>query len=60
MLSTDHIRNIALLLLRACILRALPNNGRCLHSRRLATGLYATISVYFCAQLYSNVYITVF
>jgi hypothetical protein len=31
------------LLLRACMLLALPRNGRCLHSHRLATGLYATI-----------------
>jgi hypothetical protein len=40
--------NAVLLLLHACMLRALPSNGRCLHSRRLATGLYATaLSRYF-------------
>jgi hypothetical protein len=34
----DRIESTALLLLRA-----LPSNGRCLQSHRLATGLYATI-----------------
>jgi hypothetical protein len=36
-------RDTALLLLRGCVLRALPNNGHCLQSHRLATGLCATI-----------------
>jgi hypothetical protein len=35
--------NTVLLLLRACMLRALPSNGRCLQSNRLATGLYAKV-----------------
>jgi hypothetical protein len=30
-------------MLRGCMLRALPSNGRCLQSRRLATGIYATL-----------------
>jgi hypothetical protein len=33
-----------ILLSGACMLRALPSNGRCLQSRRLAMGLYSTIS----------------
>jgi hypothetical protein len=32
-----------LLLLHACMLRALPSDGRCSQSHRLATGTYATI-----------------
>jgi hypothetical protein len=41
--GTDHIENTILLLQHACILRALPSNGCCLHSHCLATGLYALI-----------------
>jgi hypothetical protein len=35
--------NTVLLLLRACMSRALLRNGRCLQSHRLATGLYTTM-----------------
>jgi hypothetical protein len=41
-LLRDGLHNSVVLLLRASMLRALPNNGRCLQSHRLATGLYAT------------------
>jgi hypothetical protein len=44
-MRADHTENIVLLLLGACMLRALTCNGRCLQSRRLATGLYATIYI---------------
>jgi hypothetical protein len=40
--GADHIENTLLLLL-ACMLRALPSNGLCLQSHCLATGLYVTI-----------------
>jgi hypothetical protein len=40
--ETGYITQFVLLL-RACMLRALPSNSCCLQSRRLATGLYATI-----------------
>lgn len=43
-ISKDHTENAALLLLRACMLRALSNNGRYLESHSIATGLNATIS----------------
>jgi hypothetical protein len=39
--------NTILLLLRACMLRALPSNGRCLKSHRLAMSLYATVFKHF-------------
>jgi hypothetical protein len=35
--------NTAVQFLRACTLRALPNNGRCLESHCLAAGLYAIV-----------------
>jgi hypothetical protein len=41
--GADYIESIVLLLLLACMLRALPSNGRCLQSHYLAKGLYATI-----------------
>jgi hypothetical protein len=41
------IENSVLLLLRACILWALPNNCRCLQILLLETGLYATIRLKF-------------
>jgi hypothetical protein len=41
--ATRTTGNAGLLLLRARILRALPNNYLCLQSHRLATGLYATV-----------------
>jgi hypothetical protein len=40
LLLRNGLRNTVLLL------RALPSNGRCLHSHRLETGLYITISFY--------------
>jgi hypothetical protein len=40
--GSDKIENTVLLLSRACMLRALPCNGRCLPSHCLAAGLYAT------------------
>jgi hypothetical protein len=42
----NGLHNPFVILLRACMLRALPNNGRCLQSHRLATGLYSTILLY--------------
>jgi hypothetical protein len=45
--DVDHIENTVLLLPRACVLRTLPSNGRCLPSHCLATGLYITI--HWCA-----------
>jgi hypothetical protein len=42
-ISARITENIVLLLLRACMLRTLPSNGRCLQSHSLATGLYATL-----------------
>jgi hypothetical protein len=41
--GADHIGNTILLLLRACMLRSLRSNGRCLQSHCLTAGLYATI-----------------
>jgi hypothetical protein len=41
--GADHIDNIALLLSRACMLRASPSNGRCLSHHCSATGLHATL-----------------
>jgi hypothetical protein len=35
--------NAVFLLFRACMLRALPSNGHCFQSHRIATGLYATV-----------------
>jgi hypothetical protein len=43
-LLKNGLHNIVVLSLRACILQALPSNGRYLQSRRLSTGLYATLS----------------
>jgi hypothetical protein len=45
------LHNSVLLLLRACMLRALPCNGRCLQRDYLATGLYATICAGQCIPL---------
>jgi hypothetical protein len=42
-LFRNGLHNPVVLLLCACMLRALPSNGRCLQSHRLATCLYATI-----------------
>jgi hypothetical protein len=39
----NGLHNTIVLLLRACMLRALPSNGRFLQSHRLPTGLYAVI-----------------
>jgi hypothetical protein len=50
--GADHIENTVLILSPACMLRALPNNGRCLKSRCFATGLYATI--YFAVTFHSS------
>jgi hypothetical protein len=41
--NVNYIEIIALLLLRECIFRALPSNGRCLPSHCLATYICATI-----------------
>jgi hypothetical protein len=41
--GADHIEN-TVLLLRACILRALSRNGRSFQSHCLVMGLYATIA----------------
>jgi hypothetical protein len=43
---------------RACMLRTLPINGRCLPSHCLATGLYATILISCHVLLYSLTRIT--
>jgi hypothetical protein len=43
----DHIENIVLFFLRAWVLRALPSNCRCLQNRSFATGLHATIHLFF-------------
>jgi hypothetical protein len=43
MASARITENTVLLLVCACMLRVLPNNGRCLQSHRLAMSLYATI-----------------
>jgi hypothetical protein len=52
-LLRNRLHNPVVLLLRAYMLRALPSNGRCLQSHRLAAGLYATI--YFSiSQYYSH------
>jgi hypothetical protein len=45
-LLRNGLHNPVVLLLRACMLRALPNNGRCLQTHRLATGLYVTLYTY--------------
>jgi hypothetical protein len=45
--GTDHTEN-TVLLLRACMLRPLPSNSRCLQSHQLVTGLHATI---YCGRL---------
>jgi hypothetical protein len=42
-LLRNGLYNPVVLLLPACMLWALPSNGSCLQSYRLATGLYATI-----------------
>jgi hypothetical protein len=42
----DHMENIVLLVLGRCMLRELPNNGLCLQSHCLATGLYVTVLIY--------------
>jgi hypothetical protein len=41
--DADHIENIFVMLLRACMLRALHSNGNSLQSHCLATGFYITI-----------------
>jgi hypothetical protein len=43
--GADHIQDIVLLLC-ACMLRALPINGRCLQSHCLAMGLHTTVSFF--------------
>jgi hypothetical protein len=43
--GVDHIENTVLLLLRVCMLQALPNAGRFLPSHCLATGLYLWILI---------------
>jgi hypothetical protein len=48
----DRIENTVLLLLHACMLRALASNGRCLQSHCLATDLYATI---YCLHLHVRI-----
>jgi hypothetical protein len=42
-LLRNGLHNTVVLLLRACMLRALPTNGRCLQSHLLATGVFVTI-----------------
>jgi hypothetical protein len=42
-LRRNGLRNTVVLLLRACMLRALPVNSRCLQTHRLATSPYATL-----------------
>jgi hypothetical protein len=44
-LLRNGLHNPVLLLLRACMLRVFPSNGRYLQSHRLATGLHAKISL---------------
>jgi hypothetical protein len=41
--GADQIENVVLILLRACMLRALPSKDRCLQSILLTTGLYVRI-----------------
>jgi hypothetical protein len=41
----NGLHNPVVLLLRACMLRALPNNGRCLQSYWLVTDLYITVLI---------------
>jgi hypothetical protein len=53
MVTMDHIEITVLLLSHACMLRALPSNGRCLLSYCLAAGLYAIIT---CAMLKGKSY----
>jgi hypothetical protein len=43
LLLRNGLHNLVVLLLRVSKLLALPSNGRCLQSRRLAIGLYTTI-----------------
>jgi hypothetical protein len=45
-LLINGLHNPAVLLLHACMLRALPCKGRCLQSVCLATGLYATLLIH--------------
>jgi hypothetical protein len=42
-LLRNGFHNPVFLLLRLCIFRALPSNGRCLHIYDLATRLFSTI-----------------
>jgi hypothetical protein len=42
--GSDYRKHSSSIVLDSCVLRKLPNNGRYLHSQRLATALYATIS----------------
>jgi hypothetical protein len=44
-LLRNRLQKPVILLLRACVLRVLPSNDRCLQSQRLVTGLYATIEI---------------
>jgi hypothetical protein len=39
----NGLHNPVVLLLRACTLRTLPNNGQCLQSHCLPTNLYVTV-----------------
>jgi hypothetical protein len=41
----NALHNPIVLLLLACMLRALPSNGCCLQKHRLTTGLFANIEV---------------
>jgi hypothetical protein len=51
-LLRNGLHNLVVLLLRACMLRALPSNGRCLQSHCLATDLYATVLYKFSLTLW--------
>jgi hypothetical protein len=48
--AEDNTENTVLLLLSACMSWALPSNGHCIQSHRLATGLYATLLLIFLAE----------
>jgi hypothetical protein len=52
-LLRNGLHNPVVLLLRACMLRTLPSNSRCLQSKYLSTGLYATVcSSLLCDQIF--------
>jgi hypothetical protein len=56
-LLRNGLHNTIVLLLRACMLRALHSNGRCLQSHRLIRGLYATIlSSHLCLRPPSSLF----